>query len=327
MVPRALLVLVAALPMLGAACAGGDTPAAMAISDAPVATATALPIDSRTATPSTPTVAAVPPAPEGGQALALVPLGTMSSAASPSPLASPPPRPTPIPREIDLPILMYHRLQDVPAGNPDTILRDLSVPPAAFARQVAMLRDLDATTVSLADAMDYLYGRKVAPRRPVALTFDDGYADTYTVAFPALRAAGMRATVFVITDLMDLPGYLTWDQTRALAQAGWNIESHSMTHPDLREISDVQLATELRDSRLRIAREVGRPASFLNYPAGKYNPRVVRAAAVAGYTAAVTINYGTRLSLSRVLEWPRVRVRGADSALDLRSNMLPAAWR
>lgn len=327
MVPRVLLVLLAALPLLSVGCAAGDAATALASSQEPRATATmVLPLPERKATPSTPAVA-VAPTPAGGQALALVPLATASPGASPGSLGAPPVRPTPIPREIDLPILMYHRLQDVPASNPDTILRDLSVPPATFVRQVAMLSELGVTTVGLADAMDYLYGRKVAPRRPVVLTFDDGYADTYTVAFPALRAAGMRATVFVVTDLVGLPGYLTWDQTRTLAEAGWSIESHSMTHPDLREVADVQLATELRESRLRIGREVGRPVSFLNYPAGKYNPRVVRAAAVAGYTAAVTVNYGTRLSLATVLEWPRVRVHGADSALDLRSNMLPASWR
>ena len=266
-------------------------------------------------------VATAPPA------LALAPLPAPSPTRLPDTVGSPGGRPTAIPAAVDVPILMYHRVQDVRGTSRDPILLDLSVPPDLLRRHVAMLQELGAEGVTVADVVDYMYGRKVSPARAVALTFDDGYADTYTEAFPILRAAGWPATVFVVTDLVDQPGYLTWDQVRELSRAGWEIDSHTVSHPDLRTASNAELATQLRESRRIIERETGRPVLYFSYPAGMYDQRVMDAVGLAGYRGAVTVNHGTRHTLTRLFELARVRVHGDATEGELRARAMPPSWR
>lgn len=269
----------------------------------------------------------LPPESPARPGLAAAPLpaaqSTSSPVASPAPLAGP----AALPGAIDLPILMYHRVQEVPAGSTDVVLQNLSVPPRAFREQVDLLTQLGVEAATMDDVLDYLYARRPVPRRAVALTFDDGYDNTYTQAFPILRAAGLRATVYVITGLVGSPGYLTWDQLRELAGQGWNVQSHSATHPDLRALAPAELQRQLRESRTAIERELGRPVSHLAYPAGLYDQRVVDAAALAGYRTAVTVTYGTRLVRRQLFELPRVRVNGQDDAEALRARLRPANWR
>src|SRR5512141_1956340 len=71
------------------------------------------------------------------------------------------------------------------------------------------------------------------PGVPIALTFDDGYEDAFTAAYPILARHGFRATFYIISDFVGRPQYMTWDQVRALAAAGEVIGSHTESHPDL----------------------------------------------------------------------------------------------
>lgn len=279
---------------------------------------------------------APPPVPAGEQARVLVAVReTIEPAAPPAerpalPPAAPLPASTlpahgapavPQASSIELPILMYHRIQHVPPGSGDSILLDLSVPPAAFRQHLALLREMGARAVGLDDVVDFLFGRRAPPDRAVVLTFDDGYEDTYTEAFPAMRALGMRGTVFVVSDFVGQPGYVTWEQLRELAEHGWSVESHSVSHPDLRHLPDPELRRQLGESKAHIEREVGRAVRYLNYPAGQYDRRVIAAAAVAGYTAALTTRHGTQLALRQLFELPRVRIHGADDAELLRARL------
>jgi peptidoglycan/xylan/chitin deacetylase (PgdA/CDA1 family) len=222
---------------------------------------------------------------------------------------------------------MYHRLQDVRKTSQDPILLDLSVPPDAVAAHVAMVKSLGAESVTIGDLVDFLYGRKVSPARPVAFTFDDGYDNTYTVAYPVLRAAGMRATLFVITDLVDQPGYVTWSQIRELSSAGWEIDSHTLTHPDLRALSNAELVHQRQQSKRELEQQTGRPLRYFSYPSGQYDNRVISAVGTAGYRAAVTVNYGMHFTLKDLFELTRVRIHGADDAATARARLLPATWR
>ena len=88
------------------------------------------------------------------------------------------------------------------------------------------------TTISLYQLLAHLTQGVPLPEKPVVITFDDGYRDTYENAFPLLRAHGMTATFFVITDFIDeqRPLYLSWDMAREMLAAGMSIESHSRNH-------------------------------------------------------------------------------------------------
>ena len=241
------------------------------------------------------------------------------------------PEPTPWPAgparaSAELPILMYHHTGPLPA-NPDTFRRDLTVSPTLFEEQLESLADSGIQTVTLDRLFEHLEGRQPLPTRAVALTFDDGYADNYEVAFPLLKKHGMVGTFFVTTGLVGRPGYMTWEQLEELAAAGMAIEAHSISHADLTKVAPTQLASELAVPKQQIEERLSRPARFLAYPGGRFDPTVIRAARAAGYKAAVTTQHGLRHTAAGPYELGRVRVRGTESVEQLVAKLTPSSWR
>jgi peptidoglycan/xylan/chitin deacetylase (PgdA/CDA1 family) len=143
-----------------------------------------------------------------------------------------------------------------------------------------------------------------AARRVLAVTFDDGYRSTLTHAQPILDRLGLRGTVFVPTSFVGADGPLrwpgidhwvgtvhqkeltamSWDELRLLQDAGWEVGSHTCTHPRLSRLDDASLLRELRESRQACEDELGACRS-LALPYGDGDRRVVAAAAAAGYSA------------------------------------------
>jgi peptidoglycan/xylan/chitin deacetylase (PgdA/CDA1 family) len=213
---------------------------------------------------------------------------------------------------IVVPILMYHHI-DVAGPTADAIRRDLSVSPANFAEQMIYLARNGYHALSLADLVDYMATGKPLPPNPVVLTFDDGYLDNFTKAFPVLRSSGFTGTFFIITDFVGQGEYMSWDQAREMSEWGMDLESHTLDHPDLAVLPASRLSRQLTESRAILEQKLGKPVRYLSYPAGRYNAAVVRAAAQAGYAGAVTTVYGQSHAWGSQFELTRVRVRGADS--------------
>ena len=234
--------------------------------------------------------------------------------------------PGPLRASAELPILMYHYTGPLPS-NPDVLRRDLTVSPALFEGQLQSLVSSGVETVTLDRIFEHLEGRQPLPTKAVALTFDDGYLDNYEVAFPLLKRYGMVGTFFVATGLTGRPGYMTWEQLDEMAAAGMAIEAHSITHADLTKIAPAQLARELAAPKQQLEERLGRPVRFLAYPAGRFDPAVIRATRVAGYTAAVTTQHGYRHTGAGPFELNRVRVRGTETVEQLVAKLTPPAWR
>ena len=256
---------------------------------------------------------------DAGPGAALAP--RQAVAPVPTPWPAGPPR-----SSADLPILMYHRTGPLPP-NPDAIRRDLTVSPALFEAQLAYLATNGIESVTLDRLDEHLEGRQPLPARAVVLTFDDGYADNYDVAFPLLKKYGMVGTFFVTTGLLGRPDYMTWDQLEEMADAGMTIGAHSISHADFTKIASGQLTRELAMPKQEIEERLGRICRFLAYPSGKFDPTVVRATKAAGYTAAVTVQHGTRHTAAGPFELTRVRVRGGETAEQLGAKLTPPSWR
>jgi peptidoglycan/xylan/chitin deacetylase (PgdA/CDA1 family) len=204
-----------------------------------------------------------------------------------------------------------------------------AVSPGALQSQVAHLLTRGYRGVIFGEAM-----RAPAPTA-LAVTFDDGYRSLVDRALPVLRALGVPATVFVPTDYVGVapaawPGtdvwlrtpyeselaVMSWDELGRLADAGWEIGSHTCSHPRLTDLSDAAVAHELRDSRARIEDELGRACSSLAYPFGDWDDRVARAAAAAGYRAACTLP--AALHPASALAWPRIGIYRHDGSATFR---------
>ena len=183
----------------------------------------------------------------------------------------------------NLPILMYHHIQTLSTDRVGTIDWGLSISEAAFEQQLDWLSSQGYQTVSLANA---LAGK--LPDKPIILTFDDGYEDFYTNAWPLLQQRGFTATLYVIIDRLGASGFLTKDQLLNLANGGVEIGSHTVSHPNLSKMSGSKLAAELVDSRVYLRRLTGQDVVSLCYPSGQYSEATEVAAEAAGYTTAVT---------------------------------------
>ncbi len=201
----------------------------------------------------------------------------------------------------DMPILMYHYIRTLDDPN-DKIGTNLSVNPEAFAKQLDLIVEKGYTTITFKD----IEAGNI-PAKPVILTFDDGYADFYTSAYPEIKKRKMKAVSFIIVNDIGKSNYMSRDQINELRQSNIEIGSHTLSHPDLTKISSDKIDTELKQSKENLETMFGIKVISLCYPSGKTNSEVETIAKNIGYTYAVTTN-SKLTSFSDLLLLNRYRV-------------------
>jgi peptidoglycan/xylan/chitin deacetylase (PgdA/CDA1 family) len=213
------------------------------------------------------------------------------------------------PRTLDVPILMYHRIDYLRPTLP-AITRRLTVDPGDFAHQMAWLKSHRYHSITQEQLLAALRDGRPLPSKPVLITFDDGYRDVLGKASPVIRRLGLRATEYVITSRLHGtdPSFLTVPQLRVLEQRGIEIGSHTVTHADLPTLSNAQAFEELTASKRTLERAVGHPVPWFAYPYGAYDSQVVALVARAGYELAVTTQGGSCQSSAQPLELKRLEV-------------------
>ena len=188
-----------------------------------------------------------------------------------------------------VPILIYHVIGNPRPGAP---FPQLFVSPRMLARQMRYLDRQGYEVVSLQEVYDYWHGGPL-PRKPVVVSFDDGFATDATKARPILAAHGWAGTLNLA---LNHYGRLRWqlDKTRvrALIRANWDLDSHSRTHPYLPGLSDSRLAAEVAGSRRFLRRTFHVPVNFFAYPFGAFDARVIAAVRAAGYLGATSAKAG-----------------------------------
>jgi peptidoglycan/xylan/chitin deacetylase (PgdA/CDA1 family) len=221
---------------------------------------------------------------------------------------------------------MYHYVSEPPA-DADIYRRDLSVSPRQLDAQLSYLRNAGYTVVTLDDLLYALTLGRPLPQKPVVLTFDDGYADNYTNAFPILRKHGVTAHFFVITDFVNAerPGYMTWNQIEEMAAAGQRFGSHSRDHPNLQGQSVDYLVWQALGGTEAIQEHLGYHPRWIAYPSGQYDARTIAVFRSAGYWGGVTTHQGMTHTLDDIFELQRIRVRGSHEPEDL-GALLTLDW-
>lgn len=170
-----------------------------------------------------------------------------------------------------IPILMYHSISDE-AETAHPYYRT-STSPQQFALQMKYLHENGYTTCSLARAIQGLQQQRQPTAKHVVITFDDGFRDFYQHAFPALNEYGFSATVFLPTAFIgDRPlqfkgkDCLTWAEVRELNNHGILFGSHTVTHPQLRELSVPAINEEITNSKATIEEKLGAAVDSFAYP-------------------------------------------------------------
>lgn len=216
-------------------------------------------------------------------------------------------------------VLCYH-------GISETWPDDTAVTPESFVAQVESFLQRGYRGATFTEAL-------TAPpaARTVVVTFDDAAESVLRLAAPVLEELGVPGTIFVPSDYPDsgrpmswagidrwLGGEhepelecLGWERLGELAERGWEMGSHTCSHPLLPELDDAELARELVESKRECERRLGGRCSSIAYPYGIADARVARAAREAGYLVAATVPVAPVESLP--LLWPRVGVYRGDS--------------
>ena len=183
-----------------------------------------------------------------------------------------------------VPVLQYDGVGISPPADVDPRLASHWIAPVSLGRQLVSIREGGHRVVRLYDAWTRRQTERPAGS-PVVLTFDDGRAADYEVAFPILLAAGVRADFFINTARVGRPGYLTWGRIAEMDRAGMSFQSHSHDHLALPTLSARLLRNELRTSKRLIEDFLGRGVDFLAAPHGLVDRRVVDTAQGVGYQA------------------------------------------
>ncbi len=190
------------------------------------------------------------------------------------------------------------------------------VSPGLFLRQLRLAKALGFQTVSLAHLFD-----QSLPKRPLVITFDDGYANFYQNALPSLIRLGMQSTVFLVAN--QLGGTNAWDvaigdveerlmtiaEIKDSAEQGTEFGSHTLDHADLAECSEAEAARQILDSKRQLESDLNLPIETFCYPYGHYTRTSVNLVEEAGYRYACTTGKAINTEQTPRLELARINIR------------------
>lgn len=233
----------------------------------------------------------------------------------------------------DVIVLCYH-------GVSERWPAEYSIAPSVLESQLSLLVDRGYRGVTFHEAVRGGYSGRL-----MAITFDDAFRSVFEVAFPVLKSLGLVGTVFAPTGFVgrgepvgwpEVEVWLggphqeelypaSWQQLNELAEAGWEIGSHTRTHPHLTDLSDEELEIELMESREQCQHHLGTPCRSIAYPFGDCDTRVAAAALRAGYEAAASLP--RRFRSGDPMAWPRVGIYRSDGVVAYRFKVSRAVRR
>ncbi|MEW6101642.1 MAG: polysaccharide deacetylase family protein [Candidatus Omnitrophota bacterium] len=206
-----------------------------------------------------------------------------------------------------VPILMYHQLVSV--SNPKY---KLAVSADSFDRQMSFLRKYHYNVLSLEELGEMITKKKKIPPKTVAITFDDGYKDTYTLAFPILKKYNIPATLFIIVNEVErIQGdRVSWQDIKEMQASGLVIiGSHTIGPEPLVNIkSEQEIKRQIFDSKKILEEKLGRKVNTFSYPEGLFNPAIRKMVIKAGYKVAVATNPGKNYPDDDIFALKRLRV-------------------
>lgn len=209
--------------------------------------------------------------------------------------------------DIEIPVLMYHSISE----NKNRLFIQSK---QKFIRDMKYLVDNEFNTITMDELYDFIIYNKPVPKKPVLITFDDGYVDNYNIAYPILKEFNLKATIFVVTDFVDKGNnFLSIEQMKEMLQNGIDIQSHTKAHEKLNKLSYEDQFKTLKESKYFLEQKLNKKVRYIAYPYGKYNIDTLKAAKEAGYVMAFTTEGSWTSRNNGILTLNRVLVSGMGS--------------
>jgi len=213
------------------------------------------------------------------------------------------------PDAVQVPILMYHHIEVAPIDS------NYRISASRFEDQLRLLHDWGYTTITTTMLVNAIEQGTQLPPRPVILTFDDDNLDNYTVAFPIMQKYGFTGVEYVPFTYIGADGYMSADQLKELAAAGWEIGSHTLTHINLIALPPDRLRAEVVDARIKLENLLGVPILTFAYPFGANDSASVDLVKFAGYIAGMgATGFTADQGLSNLYVLQRCEIRGSEDA-------------
>lgn len=186
---------------------------------------------------------------------------------------------------IGIPVLYYHSV-DENASN------EVTITPEKLQEQLDYINDNNYVTITMTELYNHIENNKPIPEKSILITFDDGYMNNYTEAFPMLKELNMTATIFCVGNSLDGSYYLSEEAIKEMSDYGIDIESHTVNHVHLDTMSYDEQLLELKNSKNILEKITGKEVLSLAYPFGDYNDNTIKAAKDAGYKMGFTTKLG-----------------------------------
>ena len=185
-----------------------------------------------------------------------------------------------------VPVLNYHQVNDEKHSA-------LTLHVDQFREQMEYLHNQGYNTITLAQLYDYLENGTELPNKPIVITFDDGYVDNYKNVLPILKEYNMKATLFMISDAANTPGFVSTEQMHQMEAGGFDIQGHTNHHKILTKIGPTELPDALLGGKTSLEGILGEPIEYLAYPGGFNDMLVQYVTKQSGYKMAFTVQPGT----------------------------------
>jgi peptidoglycan/xylan/chitin deacetylase (PgdA/CDA1 family) len=240
-----------------------------------------------------------------------------------------------------IPILMYHSIAQ--STNPK--FKQLAVPPASFAEQMAYLHRHSYTLINVTQLVRMLSDERFAlPERPVVLTFDDGFADFFTHALPILKQFSFTATLYITTGYINSTSrwlrpegetsrlMLTWDQIAEISASGIECGAHTHSHPQLDILPLPDARNEIVKSKELLERHLGQEVTSFAYPFGYYTAAIRQQVRQAGYISACAVKFAINsettdfYALKRLMITADTDIKSFAALISGRSNVIKKVY-
>ena len=224
---------------------------------------------------------------------------------------------------VRVPILYYHRVED-------HLPPDKGVSPLAFSAQMEYLRKKNYRSISFQQLADHFIKGRPLPSRPVIISFDDGYLDNFTRAYPLLKKNGFRATIFLVSEYIgqrsewagcageDVVPLMSREQLLILIKEGFELRGHTRRHTELTAVPLDEARREVMGGKQDLENLLQGPVRSFAYPFGNFNPEVIGLVREAGFTTARTVHTDNTHCLEDLLTLRCVKLNGRTPWLKFR---------